>query len=51
LTLSPSEYPKLAALKEVAIHRIGTITAESGMKLRLSDGSTIPLLAKGFDHL
>ena len=51
MTLSPHEYQKLAALTEMPITRIGQITAEAGMKLRLADGTVAPLEPKGFDHL
>jgi thiamine-monophosphate kinase len=33
------------------VYRIGTITAEPGMRLRLSDGTIVPLIPRGFDHL
>lgn len=51
MTLAPAEYEKLTALNITPLHCIGTIIAESGMTLRLPDGSTAPLEPKGFDHL
>ena len=51
MTLAPAEYEKFTTLNITPLHRIGTITAESGMTLRLPDGSTAILEPKGFDHL
>ncbi len=35
----------------VALHRVGEVTAEPGLRLRIADGSTLPIRPKGFDHL
>jgi thiamine-monophosphate kinase len=51
MTLTPQEFEKLPNLTEVSITRIGEITAERRMRLRLPDGITMPLEPKGFDHL
>ena len=51
MTLTPQEFEKLQDLKEIPITRIGEITAERRMRLRLPDGVTMPLEPKGFDHL
>jgi len=50
-TLAPAEFDKLAGLKDISITRVGQITAEGGMMLRLADGTVTPLEPKGFDHL
>jgi thiamine-monophosphate kinase len=34
-----------------ALHRVGEITAESGMRLRQTDGKLVPIAPRGFDHL
>ena len=53
LTLDPNEANRLLAEppRGVALHRVGTIEVEPGLRLRKSDGSIIELATKGFDHL
>lgn len=35
----------------VALHRVGVVTPEPGLRLRLADGSVVPCRWRGFDHL
>ena len=51
MTLAPTEFKKLATIKDISITRIGTITAERGMRLQTPDGTRTILEPKGFDHL
>jgi thiamine-monophosphate kinase len=53
LTLSPDEANRLMAKPPLGIelYRVGTIMAEPGLRLRHRDGSIVPLIARGFDHL
>ena len=51
MTLAAEDYETLAELKDIPIVRIGQITAEGGMRLRLADGTVAPLEPKGYDHL
>ena len=53
LTLSRDEANRLLANppEGVTLHRVGTIEAEPGLRLRAADGSVVGLDAKGFDHL
>jgi thiamine-monophosphate kinase len=53
LTLSRDEANRLLANPPsgVVLHRVGTIEAEPGLRLRATDGSVVGLQTKGFDHL
>lgn len=35
----------------VALHRVGTVEVEPGIRIRGRDGSTAPISVRGFDHL
>jgi thiamine-monophosphate kinase len=37
--------------KPASLYCVGEITAEPGMRLRASDGTLVPVSARGFDHL
>jgi thiamine-monophosphate kinase len=37
--------------KPASLYRLGEITTERGMRLRGSDGTLVPVSARGFDHL
>jgi thiamine-monophosphate kinase len=52
-TVGPEDATRLLAEppKGVTLYRIGTITAEPGLRLRYPDGRTEPIEPKGFDHL
>lgn len=50
LTVSLSEAERLTA-GPVPLVRVGEITSEQGLRLRLSDGSAMPCETRGFDHL
>lgn len=50
-TVAPQEFKKLAALQDVSITAIGTITADKQMSLRFPDGRQVPLVPQGYDHL
>ena len=39
-----------AETSQVAVSRVGEIEAEPGLRVRWSDGSTVPWVARGFDH-
>ncbi len=51
LTLTPEEFEKLTTLDVASVIRIGTITAEHGIRLQTHDGTQTILEPKGFDHL
>ncbi len=53
LTLDPTDLDRLAANppEGVSLTRIGTITAEPGIRLRQPDGSIERIVGQGFDHL
>jgi thiamine-monophosphate kinase len=40
-----------AAPAPAVVHRVGTVTEQPGIWLRVADGSCSPLPARGFDHL
>jgi thiamine-monophosphate kinase len=52
-TLSQDEANRLLASPPggVELSQVGTIEAEPGLRLRHPDGTIIPLVARGFDHL
>ena len=50
-TLPPAEFDKLTGLDNVSVTCIGTITPECRMQLQMSDGATLTLEPKGYDHL
>jgi thiamine-monophosphate kinase len=51
-TVSPEAAARLRAMppKYVLVSEVGVITGEPGLRLSMADGSTKPLLPKGFDH-
>lgn len=53
LTLDPGDADRLLAVPPAPCRllRVGTITAEPGLRLRRPDGSIEPLTIRGFDHL
>ena len=53
LTLGPLDAARLLAAPPpgVALHRVGTIEAEPGLRLRDPDGTIAPLASRAFDHL
>jgi thiamine-monophosphate kinase len=53
LTLSQDEANRLLARPPggVELSQVGTIEAEPGLRLRRPDGTIVPLVARGFDHL
>lgn len=50
LTIAPEIMDNLPA-SMTGLRRIGTITAEPGLRLSLPDGRSIPIAPRGFDHL
>ncbi len=50
LTVSPSDAERLQA-SSLPLFRVGEITSESGLLVRLVDGSIGPCEQRGFDHL
>ena len=53
LTVSSNDADRLLASPPtgLALHRVGTIGARPGIRLRHADGRLTPCLARGFDHL
>ncbi len=50
LTVSPSDAERLRS-GPIPLFRVGEITSESGLRVRLADGSIGPCEQRGFDHL
>lgn len=52
-TVAPEDAGRLEASPPVpaVVHRIGTITAEPGLRMRTPDGAVAPVQVRGFDHL